>query len=228
LLLMVGTINLVHAGISVTVVEVDPSVSVQGGTATYTVRVESITTEDENMQLTVIHHDDLQPSWTFREAFIGVGATETFDLEVTYSGTASGNFPFTVAGEAWPVTYNYSQAIDLGLLERSSYTDYVLSAIPQPSPPPPSPTPEPSPTSSVTTPAPTSEPAPTPTDSTNPTPAVSPTQTPTDTSSPLPADSPSSSPSAPPDETSATLYIFGGVGVIAAIIVIIFVLRFKK
>ena len=135
LLLIVGTINLVHAGISVMVIAVNPNVFNQGDTATYTVSVESITTEDENMQLTIIYDNNLQPNWTFTEGVIGTGAMETFGLEIAYTTTSSGNFQFNVTGEAWPTTYNYSQAIDLGLLERSSYTAYVYGPI-EPSPTP--------------------------------------------------------------------------------------------
>ena len=144
LLLLSATIGLVHAGISVTITDVTPIVNTQGEIATYTVNIESITTETENLQLSVIHHQDLQLNWTYMETVLATGATKNFGLEATYTGTAIGNLAFTVFGEAWPVSYNYSQAINLGLLETSSYTTYVY--VPPPPTATPSPTPSPTPT----------------------------------------------------------------------------------
>ena len=136
LLLIVGTINLVHAGISITVIEVNPNVSNQGETATYTVSVESITTEDENLQLSIsVPSGDLELNWTYTGTVLAQGTTENYGLAATYNGTSSGNINFTVYGEAWPTSYNYSQASDLGLLETSSYTAYVYGPIsPEPTP----------------------------------------------------------------------------------------------
>jgi hypothetical protein len=136
LLLITGSINIVHAGISVTVIEVNPNVFNQGETATYTVSVESITTENENLQLSIlVPSGDLELNWTYVETVLATGTTENYGLAATYNGTSAGNINFTVYGEAWSTSYNYSQALDLGLLETSSYTAYVYGPIsPEPTP----------------------------------------------------------------------------------------------
>ena len=214
MLFIAGIISPVYAGIVVTITEVDGVADNPGETATYTVNVESITTEDENLQLSVIAHEDLEMNWTFTEAFIGTGDTKTFGLEATYIGTATGNLAFTVFGEAWPTNYNYSLAIDIGLLETSSYTAYVyVTQVAADEPDDSSPSPSISPTPSI---------------SPSPTPSATPTPTPTTSTSPTPTTTPSTSPSPPPEETPTILYVAIIIGSAAAIAVIVALLRFRK
>jgi hypothetical protein len=205
MLFIAGTIDLAHAGIAVTITEIDGVADLQGDTATYIVNVESITTEDENLQLSVIAHDDLEMSWTFTESSVATGATENFELVATYTGTAKGNLAFTVFGEAWPIGYSYEQAIDIGLLETSSYTAYVYVTYAEPEP-----IPSNSPTPSPTT--------PTPSPTSSPTTSSTPTPTPTETSTPEPTLSPSPSSTPPPEETSITVYVIIGIIGVAAIV----------
>lgn len=130
ILLLLGAVNSVHAGIVVTITEVNSVVYDQGETAFFTVNVESITTEDETLQLMIPVHENLELNWTFLETDIAAGTTQNFGLEATCNSTVEGNYNFTVIGEAWPANFNYSQATNLGLLETSSYTSYV-SLIPE-------------------------------------------------------------------------------------------------
>lgn len=108
-------------GISVTITDVDPSIRSLGDTATYTVNAESITTEDENVKLTVSGDPDLAFKWTLKEFILAAGAIESFGLEATYSGTGTGDFAFTVLGEAWPLYFTYDEAVMFGVIETSSF-----------------------------------------------------------------------------------------------------------
>jgi hypothetical protein len=112
-------------GISVTIIAVDPFISSPSDTATYIVNAESITWEDENVRLMVTGDPELGFDWTVKEFFLAVGATESFGLEATYSGTTPGDYAFTVFGEAWPTWLSYEEAEMLMLIETSSSTDYV-------------------------------------------------------------------------------------------------------
>jgi len=127
LVFTLGLISIGHCspGISVTIVDVDPFISSPGDTATYIVNVESITTEDENVKLTVSGDADLVFDWTTKEFVLMAGATESFGLEATYSGAGAGDFEFTVFGEGWVLFFTYEEASMMGMIETSSYTDYV-------------------------------------------------------------------------------------------------------
>ena len=114
-----------NPGISVTVVPVDPFINFSGDSAMYTVSVESITTEDENVKLTVSGDPDVGFDWISKEFVLVAGDTASFGLEVTYSGSSPGDFTFTVSGEAWPTWLTYEEAVDMGLIETSSFIDYV-------------------------------------------------------------------------------------------------------
>ena len=77
------------------------------------------------MRLMVTGDPELGFDWTVKEFFLGVGATESFGLEATYSGTTPGDYAFTVFGEAWPTYLSYDEAEMIGMIETSSSTDYV-------------------------------------------------------------------------------------------------------
>lgn len=109
-------------GISVTIEDVDP----YAPNATYIVKVESITTESENVKLTVSGDPSLTFSWTIQEFILDPGEIQEFSLEVNVeTGAAPGNYEFTALGEAWPTWLTYEEALALGLIQTSSYTTYT-------------------------------------------------------------------------------------------------------
>lgn len=112
-------------GISVTITDVDPFITSPGDTATYTVKAESITTEDENVKLTVSGDPNLNIDWTTQEFLLLAGDTQSFGLEATVTTFTSGDYEFTVLGEAWPLFFTYEEALMYGIIETSSYTSYV-------------------------------------------------------------------------------------------------------
>ena len=112
-------------GISVTIADVDPVIAGAADAATYVVSIESITTEDENLSLTVAGDPGLMFDWTVKELLLTMGTTETLGLEVTCPGSTAGDFAFTVSGEAWPMSMTYDDAVYLGIIETSSFTTYV-------------------------------------------------------------------------------------------------------
>jgi len=112
-------------GISVTSIPIDPFVTAPGDHATYTISVESMTTEDENVRLTIYGAPNLEFDWTTKDFVLIAGDTESIALDATYSGTTPGDFAFTVSGEAWPRDWSYEEAAAMGLLETSDFTDYV-------------------------------------------------------------------------------------------------------
>ena len=112
-------------GISVTITDVDPFINSPGDVATYTVNAESITTEDENVKLTVSGDPNLNFDWTTQEFLLLAGATQSFGLEATVTTFTSGDYEFTVLGEAWPIIFTYEEALMYGIIQTSSYTSYV-------------------------------------------------------------------------------------------------------
>lgn len=113
-------------GISVTVVDVDAFAGGIDNQASYVIRVESITTEDENVKLVVSGHFSLSFDWTLQEFVVTPGEIKEFPLTVTVAvGTGAGDCDFTASGEAWPAGLTYDDAVALDMIETSSYTDYV-------------------------------------------------------------------------------------------------------
>ena len=127
ILVMLGIISSVYGepGISVIVTDVKPYINASGDVAIYIVTVESLTTEDENVRVTISGDPELAFNWTQQEFLLAAGESVSFGLEVTYSGSSPGDFQFTALGEAWPTFLTYDQASQMGLIETSSYTDYV-------------------------------------------------------------------------------------------------------
>lgn len=120
-------ISLVNAdpGISVTITDVDVFITSPSDSATYTVKAESITTEDENVKLTVSGDPDLNFDWTTQEFLLPAGDTQSFSLEATVTTFTPGDYEFTVLGEAWPIFFTYDEALMMDLIETSSFTDYA-------------------------------------------------------------------------------------------------------
>lgn len=117
-------------GISVTIQDVDP----YAPGATYNVRVESITTETENVMLTVSGDSSLIFSWTSQEFALDPSEIKEFPLEVNVAdGTPPGNYEFTAYAEAWPTWFAYDEAVMWGMIETSSYTTYtyVVKGVPE-------------------------------------------------------------------------------------------------
>ena len=112
-------------GISVTITDVDPDISSSGDTATYTVNVESITTEDENVKLTVSGDPNLNFDWATQEFLLLAGDTQSFGLTATVTTFYPGDYEFTVLGEAWPLFFTYEEALLFGIIQTSSYISYV-------------------------------------------------------------------------------------------------------
>jgi len=112
-------------GISVTITDVDPDIASPSDTATYTVNTESITTEDENVKLTVSGDPNLNFDWTTQEFLLLAGDTQSFGLEATVTTFTSGDYEFSVQGEAWPLFFIYEEALMYGIIQTSSYTSYV-------------------------------------------------------------------------------------------------------
>jgi len=125
--MILGIINLARGdpGISVTVTDVKSYVNAPSDVAIYIVTVESLTTEDESVRITISGDPELAFNWTQQEFLLAAGESVSFGLEVTYSGSSPGDFQFTALGEAWPTFLTYDQASQMGLIETSSYTDYV-------------------------------------------------------------------------------------------------------
>ena len=120
-------ISLVKAdpGISVTITDVKSYVNTPTDTAIFIVNIESVTTEDENVKLTISGDPTLAFNWTTDEFILPAGETASFGLEVTYSGSTPGNFEFTALGQAWPMFFTYEEALEYGIIEESSFTDYL-------------------------------------------------------------------------------------------------------
>ena len=112
-------------GISVTITDVKSYITTPSDVAIFVVNVESVTTEDENVKLTISGDPQLAFNWTTNEFILAVGDSASFGLEITYSGSTPGDFEFTVLGEAWPLGFTYEEAQAMGLMETSSSTDYV-------------------------------------------------------------------------------------------------------
>lgn len=124
-------------GISVTITVIDPDIVDLSDKATYTVNVESVTTEDENVRLTVSGDPTITFDWTTKEFVLTVGSTQSFSLEASATlSSTPGSYPFTVLGEAWPTWFDmdldgdgdvdYDDAALMGLLETSDATNYVI------------------------------------------------------------------------------------------------------
>jgi hypothetical protein len=127
MLFLIGTIAIVHCspGISVSIVDKNRYITSPSGTATFIVNVTSITTQDENLSLTVSGDSHLGFNWTSEDFILPAGATKLFGLSVTNPGGGSGVLNFTASAEAWPVGMTHDQAASMGLIETSSYQDYV-------------------------------------------------------------------------------------------------------
>jgi len=126
-------ISIVHGnpGISTTIIPVKPYITSPSGTATYIVNVTSITTQDENLSLTVSGDAHLGFNWTAKDVILPKGTTELFGLGVTNPGGGSGELNFTASAEAWPTGMTHDQAVAMGLIETSTYLEYVhIGAVP--------------------------------------------------------------------------------------------------
>lgn len=109
-------------GISVTIEDVDP----YAPDATYIVRAQSITTETENVKLTISGHPSLTFNWTTQEFALDPAETKEFPLEVDATpATPPGNYEFTAHGEAWPTWLTYEEAQMLMIIQTSSYTTHT-------------------------------------------------------------------------------------------------------
>lgn len=132
-LMMLAKINcaLASPGICVTITVIDPVIlnynpGGEGDTATYIVNVESITTEDENVRLTLSGDPAISFNWTTQEFVLAMGSTQSFGLEASATVSLTpGSYLFTVLGEAWPLGFTYDEANAIGLIETSSYTANV-------------------------------------------------------------------------------------------------------
>lgn len=107
-------------GISLTIEDVDPNASGTDNQATYIVKVESITTDIEDGNITITGHASLTFDWTLQE-FFGLlpGEVREFPLTVTVADcTDPGDYGFTATCTAWlPFLPEFP--------ETSSYTSYV-------------------------------------------------------------------------------------------------------
>ena len=126
LLLSAGTAS-ANPGIVVTVSPVVDTVA-PGGTATYTVTVESITTVEEHVVLSI---SDPTTGWVYTfnpvEFDIAPGATVVSDLSMTVPGDApQGDYYHTVNASAYLPGLEW-----LGAVEASTYTNILTTVIPE-------------------------------------------------------------------------------------------------
>jgi hypothetical protein len=134
MLFLFGTIATAHCnpGISVSIVDKNRYITSPSGTAMFIVNVTSITTQAENLSLTVSGDSHLHFNWTSEMFILPTGATKLFGLGVTNPGGGSGVLNFTASAQAWPANMTYDEAVSMGLIETSSYADYAQVITPTP------------------------------------------------------------------------------------------------
>lgn len=133
-----GIILLIAFLLNVLVAQADPGIVVSvdaivntvapGGTATYKVRVQSITDELEHIVLSI---DNPRVGWTYTfsqsEFDLDPGATVEVDLSITVPvGTSIGTYYHDVKGDAYLPGFEF-----LGSVETSTYTNVETIAIPE-------------------------------------------------------------------------------------------------
>ena len=111
-----------NPGIVVNVDNFNPSTINPEQKTLCTVSVESITTEEENVRLTVNASSPLSFNWTYMEIVLEPGVTKDITLEVTHTSDEAGDYAFTVEGLAWPTIWTYEDAENTGFMETSSFT----------------------------------------------------------------------------------------------------------
>jgi hypothetical protein len=108
-------------------------INTPGGQASYTVEVDSTSTELEKIHVTVRGASGLGFSWTSQDTTLAAQGTVDFGLDINYSGSVAGNIYFTVTVFTFPNVYDASlmrywtlgDAMSYGQFESNSFTNYV-------------------------------------------------------------------------------------------------------
>jgi PKD repeat protein len=109
----------------ITITPIDREINSPGKNAIFSVNAVSTATEDQNVRLIISGDAGLEFNWTILDLTLPAGNSQHCDLSVTFSGTSTGNFAFTILNEAWSMGLTKHQASDMGLIETNSYTEYV-------------------------------------------------------------------------------------------------------